>query len=228
MDQLRRLLAMLQKNLAKLSISHKLLIGSLVVIMLMTLFLVSQYAGSPKMVELLPGASADAQQKAQAYLVSAGLPHENTSGKIMVPAEKQLAIMAALAEAGRLPEDSAVTFRNVVERLNWMNPKSINDQIFNQALENTLAQCLRNFKGIDSATVVIDGPPAQGLGTSVKLPTASVIVFTKGGTALEPATVNAIAATVASAKAGMTPKSVNITDGSSGRHYTAQGDSDFS
>jgi flagellar biosynthesis/type III secretory pathway M-ring protein FliF/YscJ len=226
MDQLRRVLATIQKNLGKLTVSHKLLIGSLAVILLMTLFLVSQYAGSAKMVELLPGASAEAQQKALAYLENNGLPHTSDGGKIMVPAEKQLSIVAALAEAGRLPEDSATTFKNVVERQNWMNPKSLNDQIYNNALENTLAQCLRNFKGIEKATVVIDAPAAQGLGAAVRKPTASVVVVTRGGAPLEAATVNAIAATVASAKAGMDVKNVSISDGY--RHYTAKAESDFS
>lgn len=227
MEQLRRILSTIQENLGKLSVSHKLLIGSLAVILVMTLFLVSQYAGTAKMVELLPGASADAQQQAQAYLVGSGLPFSNKDGKLLVPAERQLAIIAALGEAGRLPEDSALTFRNVVESQNWMNPKSLNDQIFNTALENTLAQCIKKFRGIESATVVIDAPPPSGLGAAVRKPTASVIVFTRGGAALDPGTVSSIAATIASAKAGMEAKNVNISDGTTGRHYSAQDGQDF-
>jgi flagellar biosynthesis/type III secretory pathway M-ring protein FliF/YscJ len=227
MEQLKRVLATIQKNLGKLGVTHRLFILSLGVILLMTLFLVSQYAGSPKMVELLPGASGESQQKALAFLAERGYPHTNTDGKVMVPVEKQLTILAALGEAGRLPEDAALTFRNVVERQNWMNPKSLNDQIFNTALENTLAQCLKSFKGIEAATVVIDAPPAAGIGGGVRKPTASVIVFTRGGASLEAGTVNAIAATVASAKAGLDPKSVNISDGTSGRHYTARSEDDF-
>lgn len=227
MDQLKQVLTTIQKNLGKLTVSHKLLIASLAVILLMTLFLVSQYAGSPKMVEILAGASADAQQKAAAYLAASGFEHESREGKILVPAEKQFTIMAALAEAGRLPDDSSVTFRNMIMQQNWMNPKSLNDQIYNTALENTLAQCLRNFKGISDATVVIDAPPPAGLGASARKPSASVIVFTKGGGPLDNATVNAIAATVAGAKAGLDVTRVNITDGTTGRHYTAQTDRDF-
>jgi flagellar biosynthesis/type III secretory pathway M-ring protein FliF/YscJ len=227
MDQLKRVLATIQKQLGQLSATHKLLVASLAVILLMALFLVSQYAGSQKMVELLPGVPAEAQQKAVGFLVERGIEHTNEGGKVMVPAEKHLTILAALGEAGRLPEDAALTFRNVIEQQNWMNPKSLNDQIFNTALENTLAQCVRKFKGIESATVVIDAPPPAGIGRGVRKPTASVIVFTRGGAPLDGATVNAIAATVASAKAGMDPKSVNISDGTTGRHYSAQAATDF-
>lgn len=225
MDQFRRMLATIQKNLGKLNASHKLLVASLGVILLMTLFLVSQYAGSPKMVELLPGAPADAQQKALAYLQNSGITHTSEGGRIMVPAEKQLTVIAMLAEAGRLPQDAVTTFSNVIQQQNWMNPKSLNDQIYNNALENTLAQCLRSFKGVESATVVIDAPARTGLGASVQKPTASVILVTRGGQSLDAATVNAIAATVASAKAGLDPKNVTISDGM--RHYSVQTQADF-
>ena len=51
MNQLNRLLSGINRNLGSLTITHKLLIASLLVVSLMTLFLVSQYAGSAKLVE---------------------------------------------------------------------------------------------------------------------------------------------------------------------------------
>lgn len=227
MDQLRRLLTGINRNLGKLTVTHKLLIASLLVVSLMTLFVVSQYAGSAKMVEVLPGASADAVSKAQAYLDSAGLPYKAKDGKLLVPAERQVYIMSALGEAGKLPADASLTFKNYIDKQNWMNPKSENDRIFNTALENTLALVIKNFKGIESATVLIDAPEPRGIGSTFRKPVASVIVFTKGGTTLSAGTVAAIASTVASAKAGLEANSVNISDGTSGRKYTVQDAEDF-
>lgn len=227
MNQLNRLLSGINKNLGRLTIMHKLLIASLLVVLLMTLFLVSQYAGSPKLVEVMPGASADAVSKAQAYLDSVGLPYKARDGKLMVPAERQVAIMAALAEAGKLPADSTLTFKNYIDKQNWMNPKSENDRIYNTALENTLALVIKNFKGIESATVFIDAPEPRGIGSSFHKPVASVIVFMKGGASLNPASVAAIASTVASAKSGLEAKAVNVTDGTSGKKYSMQDDQDF-
>lgn len=227
MERLKQILATIGSQLGKLSVTHKLLIGSLVVVALMALFLVSQYAGSPKMVELLPGASADAIGRARAYLETAQLPYTNEGGKVMVPVERQMSILAALGEAGKLPDDASITFRNYIEKQNWMNPKSENDRIFNTALENTLALLIKNFNGIDTATVFIDAPEPRGIGATFRKPTASVIVFTRGGGALSQSTVDAIVASVVSAKAGLEPKSVNVTDGTTGRRFVARDDQDF-
>ncbi|MFN9994197.1 MAG: hypothetical protein ACK54H_12715, partial [Phycisphaerales bacterium] len=54
MDQLRRILDSIAKQLGALSATQKLLIGSLVVILGMTLFLVSQYAGKQTRVAPVP------------------------------------------------------------------------------------------------------------------------------------------------------------------------------
>ncbi len=226
MERLRGILTTIGSQLGKLSVTHKLLIGSLAVVGLMALFLVSQYAGSAKMVELLPGASADAVSRARAYLETSQLPHANTDGKLLVPVERQMSILAALGEAGQLPDDASLTFRNYIEKQNWMNPKSENDRIFNTALENTLALVIKNFKGIESATVVIDAPEPRGIGASFRKATASVIVFTRGSS-LSQSTVDAIAATVSSAKAGLDPTSVNVTDGTTGRRFASRNEADF-
>ena len=61
MDRLRTILGTISAHLGGLTTTHKLLIGSLAVIAAMALFLVAQYAGTPDMVELLPGAPAEAQ-----------------------------------------------------------------------------------------------------------------------------------------------------------------------
>jgi len=217
LDQIRRLLGNVSSQLGKLNASHRLLIASLAVVMLMALFLVSQYGGSP----------ADAVNRATSYLDSAALPYKIVDGKLMVPAERQLAIFGALGEAGKLPEDSSLTFRTYAEKQNWMNPKSENDRLFNTALENTLALVIKNFKGIDKATVVIDAPEPRGMGANFRKPTASVVVFTRGGSALSSVMVDAIAATVSSAKSGLEPRNVNVTDGTTGRRFTPREENDF-
>ena len=57
MDRLRLLLVTIRTHLGQLTATQKLLIGSGVVIMLMSLFLVSQYAGRPEMMRLGDAAS---------------------------------------------------------------------------------------------------------------------------------------------------------------------------
>lgn len=225
MDQLRRSLAVIQKQLGRLTGTQKWLIGCLVVVIAMTLFLVSQYAGGAKMTELLAGATPAEVSAAETYLKSAGVSCKRVGSKIMVPAEEHLSALALLGEAGKLPSDASITFKNYIEKQNWMNPRSTNDQIFNTALQNTLGESLRRFRGIESASVVIDAPEARGLGSTVKKPTAAVFVLTKGGRPLERTQVDAIAAYVASAKSGLEPTQVAISDGA--RKYSVRGEEDF-
>ena len=56
-----------------LGVTQKLLIGSGVVIMLMALFLVSQYAGRTRMMPLALGGDPDAKQQVATYLQASHL-----------------------------------------------------------------------------------------------------------------------------------------------------------
>ena len=60
MDALRRIYAKIAQQLGALGTTHKLLIGSLAVIAVMTLFLVSRYASRGTLVEFMPAATAAA------------------------------------------------------------------------------------------------------------------------------------------------------------------------
>jgi flagellar biosynthesis/type III secretory pathway M-ring protein FliF/YscJ len=181
MEQLRRSLTAIQKQLGRLTTTQKLLIASLIVVMAMTLFMVTQYAGAAKTTELLPGATPAEVAAAESFLKGSGVACTSVNGKLMVPTEHYTEALGRLAEAGKMPADSSVTLKNYIEKQNWMNPRSQNDQIFNSALQNTLAETLRHFKGVESATVFIDAQEPRGLGAAVKKPTASVLVMTRGG-----------------------------------------------
>src|SRR4051812_48771125 len=110
MDQLRKILATIQKYLGGMTATQKLLIGSVVVIMLMTLFLVSQYAGAPSLVEVWPGAAAEDQTRAMTYLKSAGFDPVNKNNTTWVSAAKRDDAFARLQLAGQQPANSTVVF----------------------------------------------------------------------------------------------------------------------
>lgn len=101
MEQVRNVLASVRKHLGGLNATQKLLIGSLIVILLMTLLLVSQYAGTAEMVELLPGATPEQQRQAAAFLASSNIPHKETSGgALLVPVDQRRAVQAQMVESG--------------------------------------------------------------------------------------------------------------------------------
>lgn len=228
MNPLRRALQTITSQAGKLGPTQRLLIASLGVIMVMTLFLVSQYAGKTAMVELLPaGTSEDVRLAAMNYAQDRGIAIKESGGALMVPPESRRMMLAGMNESGALSGDTSLLFSNIIEKQSWTNPKEINEQLYNVALQNELARTLAEFQGIKSATVVIDAPAPHGLGMAVRPPTAAVTVFTSGSSGLSQRLVDATAAFVSGAKAGLDITRVRVIDGSSGRQMRATSEEDL-
>ncbi len=222
MEQLRKALDRMKRELGRLSATQRMLIGSLGVILLMTLFLVSQYAGGRPMVELL---SADGQQETIHILRASDVRAELRDGKVFVPPESRRFALAALAERGALPDDTRILFDNLIDRQSWTNSREQNEQMYRIALQNELARVIGRFRGVRQATVVLDVPRPHGIGMIVREPTASVTVFTTLG-GLNQEMVDAIAHLVAGSQAGLDPANVRVIDGSSGRRFAANSGED--
>lgn len=226
MEQLRVVLATVRKYLGQLSPSQKLLIGSLVVIALMTLFLVSQYAGKADYVALLPGQPVADQAKAKAVLEGASFKYTDKNGQVMVPVESRVAALAMVGQAGKLPSDSSVLFKNILEKQSWAMSKQQNEQLYAIALQNELSEVISRFSGIESAKVIIDAPDPAGLGVVARKPTAMATVFPASGKALDQSTVDAVAYLIAGAKAGLDIDRVRVIDGTSGRQRRSRNPQD--
>lgn len=228
MDQLRRVLGLIGSQLGKLTPTQKLLIGSLCVIVLMAMFLVSQYAGQQRMVELIPTGTPEDQAKAADYLESAGIAYEfSATKKLMVAAERKYPTLARLAKAQALPGAAIIDRNSVLERQSWLDPKSVQDQKFLTALCNELGQVIRNFPGIERADVFIAAPETVGLGSPAKKPVATVTVFPVAGSKLDQSTVEALADLVSGTTTGLDAKNVNIIDGVNRRSYRAGAANEF-
>lgn len=216
MGQLRQALETISAQVGKLSTTQRLLIGSLCVIMVMTLFLLAQYSAKPMMVPLLPGQGSDVQVEAASYLSTTGVRYDDSSGVVMVRPEDAAAARAQLVQNGRMPGDTSLLFESIIDLQSWTNPKELNEQIYNMALQNELAGMLSAFQGIRSAAVVIDAPPASGLGMATRVPTATVTVVTDSGGAMGQGLVDAVARAVAGAKSGLEATRVNVIDAATG------------
>lgn len=227
MDQLRNIWATVRKQLGALTPSQKLLIGSLGVIVLMTLFLVTQYAGGGRTVELLPGVETAHQQRAARFLDSRGIDHELRDGRIYIAEPRRSAALAMLSEAQELPDDTTILFGNLIERQSWTNSRQQNDQLFLIALQNELSRQISQWRGIRDARVLLDVPEPHGLGAAVRQPTASVTIFSDSGAAIRQETVDAIAHAVAGARAGLEVDKVRVIDGVNGRQRSATREDDL-
>lgn len=228
MERLKQAWGTIAEQLGKLSPSQKVLIGSLAIILLMALFLVSQYAAAPKMVPLVTGGTGEDQQRIAEFLEGRGVPYQTKDGRIVVAAERHYAVLAQLQQASALPADKKLLFPSLFDGQSWMRSRGELDQRYTIALGNELAQIIRHFPGVSDAAVMISvADQRAGLGSAARRPTAQVTVFTRTGTAIDQPTVDALADLVAGSVAGIEAGDVKIVDGTNRRRYRAGSVGDF-
>lgn len=212
MDQVQRVLAEIRTYLGKLSVTQRLLIASTIVIAVMTLFLVTQYAAGPTLVSL-PGIPPQDQPRVLRALQSASFNAQMRDGGIVVPKGTQADALALLGESGDLPDDTTILFNNLTSKQDWRQSREQHRQQAVFALQNELGRIIGKFSGVRSASVIIDSPERQGLGRTSRDPTASVTVFPQNGLPLDQNTVDAVASLVAGARSGLQVKNVRVIDG---------------
>lgn len=221
MDRFRHIIENMQTQLGSLTGSQKLLAGSLVVIALMTLFLVSQYAGNQQMISLV---SDDPNINLVQTLRGAGINARVENDTIVVPPSEQRRAVATLAQAGQLPGDTTILFSNLMEFQDWKNPRQQNRQQYLLALQNELARVVSLYPSVSSAQVFIDAPEPSGLGRAAQAPTASVNVVTTDQSGLKQSSVDAIARLVSGPVSGLTPDRVEVLDPTGPRRVTNEDD----
>jgi flagellar M-ring protein FliF len=227
LDHLRSILATIQRSLGGLGTTQKLLIASGMVIMLMALFLVSQYAGKSQMMPLSLGSDPDARQQVANYLQASnwqsGRDYQmGTGGTIMVRPEIKYQLAAEMTEGGALPSGSELFFASLFEVQKFTMTKGQLEESSRIALQNELARTLTHFKAIDRATVNLSIPPVKGLGANHTKGKASVTVSTVGDQSLGQTTVDAIARFVAGANARINLTDVEVINASNGKAHKAR------
>lgn len=226
MESLRSVISTIGTYLRRMTPTHRLLVASMAVIVALSLGLVALWSGRSGMVELLPGSGGADLQRAGEALRSAGVRHEVRGGRLLVSPQERDRALAVVGEAGRLPTDSAQLFKNILERQTWHTSRQQSEQLYLVDLQTLLARVISKFRGIESANVVLHLPQASNLGSAAPRPTASVTVWTASGEPLPQTTVDAIAAVVAGAHAGLDRSRIRVVDGSTGRERRPTGEGD--
>jgi flagellar M-ring protein FliF len=210
-------------QLRGLTPTAKLLIGSLMIILVMSLFLVSLYAGNTDMVPLglRPDVGNDVKAQVVGYLQAHDIPFEDHGGDVRVPADRTIGILAQLSER-QLIDGDEISFETLVADESPFRTRDQTRQRYLIAKMNVLGGMIGQMTGIDRAKVVIDQPEgAQGIGRSNIASSASVSVQTRGGE-LSQQQVDAIAHLVARSHAGLRPDNVAIIDARTGRSLSAR------
>ena len=102
MNAAQRTFQSIGTQLKELPSTAKMLVFSLMVILTLSLFLVAQFAGRPSMVPLPLDLDADGRTAVLAYLQRSGIPYRERNGRLMVPAEREYAVLAQLTERERM------------------------------------------------------------------------------------------------------------------------------
>ena len=217
MERLRQTLTFTAEQLQRLTVSQRLLIGSLVVIMLMTLFVVQQYTSEAPLAPLVKNATAEELGEVEAFLMNANVRYEVRGGEVLVEAERRRGLQAQLASQGKMPSDNTLYFNELIDKQSWVKTTLQTHQMNTIARQNELSLIISNMSGITRASVIMDVPMRRGLGKADRPPTASVTVF---GNGIDQDTVDAVAHLVSSSTSNLSIDQV--------RQFTARTDDDFS
>jgi len=214
MEILQRYLARVQAQLKGLTISQRLLVGLLVVVMAGTIYFLVLWSAKPEMVALNPlPMSAEEISRAETYLKSSKYQYEVVGDKIMVPAEKVYAITGAMLAAQVLPNDTTAIMARLIENDNFFKPDAQKVREWTWATQETLARILRLFPYIENSNVIIARGERPGLGRAAVPSSASVWVKVRGGESLTPKQVVAIVDIVRRAVPGLGREDVTLSDG---------------
>ncbi len=211
MDFLRNQFLRIQLQLKALSATQRMLAGSLVVIMVMTLFYWTKYAGDAEMEPVLDQAlAAEDVSRIQAALQSKGIPFKNVGDRLMVPTDRKMEVMADLAYAQLLPRDTKSAFDEIISKTSPLDTSSREQQFFNRAKEMTLAQIIKNFPGVSTAAVMLDQSAKRMIGEQSVVPTATVSINMRSGGKADQKLVDAAADLVAGAVAGLSKGQIHV------------------
>jgi flagellar M-ring protein FliF len=219
MDWVRKWATQIQAHLSDLSVSQKLLIATLGVVVMASVFVVALYAGRPQMAPVIDQSlSSSEQARITAYLDSRRIRYKVEGDRVMIPAERQAEVLAGLQLQQLLPEDTSQGFATLIETQTWWQSSAQNHQMYMIALQNELSAIVRKMRSVHDAKVIISEPRDTGFGATHKQPSASVNVQMATG-AMNEKLADAMAGLVAGAVAELTPENVTVIDAEAGRQF---------
>ena len=210
MDFLKSQFERIQQQIAALTPSQKMLTGTLVAIMVMTLLWWGRYAGSAEMEPVLDQAlNQDDLGRIEATLSQKQIEYRITGDKILVPSERKIEALSILGYNGALPKDTANGFDDIIKQLSPWDGAGRQNAMFNHGKELTLSRIISHFPDVSSAVVVIDPRTERHIGGDIDS-TATVMVQMKPGTRVGKQLVKAAASVVAGAQSGLAMKNIRV------------------
>lgn len=198
-----------QEQLAGLSASQRMLSGALLVIMVMTMYWWSLYAGKAEMAAVLDqGLSAEDINSIRARLRGMGIDCQVSGDRILVPADRRDEVFADLAFSQMLPQDTRSAFDAMIAKTNPFMSSVQTQAMMNDARQTTLNGILCRFPRVNHAVVMIDAKRERG--PNGVEPSATVSMSMRSGAVPDSKLVNAAADLVAGAVANLKRSNIRV------------------
>jgi flagellar biosynthesis/type III secretory pathway M-ring protein FliF/YscJ len=226
MDLLKSQFERIQQQLGELTASQKMLAGSLVAVMVLTLMFWGRYAGESELEPLLAQAMAPEDLKRiSQQLDQGGVKYELSGDRILVPADKQAKIMATLVMADALPQNTSNGFDEIIKKISPWDGQDRQDKMFQRGKELFLSEVIGNFPDVLRAQVSVDKTSKRVIGATAPVePTAFVNITMKPGTKATKKLVHAAARIVSGAQAGLPLRNIQVVV--NGAHHRVLDDGD--
>jgi flagellar biosynthesis/type III secretory pathway M-ring protein FliF/YscJ len=183
MDFVKTQLDRIQKQLAGLTASQKMLAGCLVAIIVLTVMWWGRYAGTPEMTPLFETAmTPEENAKTKRVLEARGYVVEITADNLVaVPAAKATSALADLAAVNALPKNRKIDFDTLLKGVTPFTSESMSNAHLLNYKNSKLAEIISGMRGVRDASVVIDTTKDFRLGGGGVKPSAAVYIQMEDG-----------------------------------------------
>ena len=211
MEFLRRVLEQIKTQLSALTVSQRLFIGTLLIIMCAAIAAMVWYAGQREQVPLLNQPFPQKElQRIAAKLDTLGEEYTIQGDRILVPQSEQKRLIAKLAYAGDLPEDTSIGWALLLEDSDIWTPESVRENKKLIVKQEVLRGIIEQFPGVDSARVLINEGGKRSLRNTMPTATASVMVQLSPSAGSTKQLATSIAALVAGSTTNLRRENVQV------------------
>jgi flagellar M-ring protein FliF len=222
MEFLKRNLTQIQSQLGSVSFATKWLIGSLVVIMLLVGGMLVYWGGSADLVPV-DGLATGTTAEAVTILEADGINTRVSGGELLVAKDELHQAVASLSRGGRLNPNASAAFDQLLAKdsTTWMDSSTDKNRKYLLAKGHFLSAVVGSFPNVETASVILDKPQANGFGVTHVDPSASVMVTMRPGNKVTRQMADTMIHMVSSAVAGLQDQHVTISDTLNSRSFTA-------
>jgi len=219
MQFLTKAFAQIREHLGTLNTRDKLLFGLLIAVMAACFVWLIQVTATPELVSLLDQDISAQLPTIQNRLDMWEVTYRVENNRILVRRQERDNLLARLQFAKALPKDTREGWRKLIEETNMWTPAKVQDQRWQLAQQEHLAQVAGQMPGVGYAEVIINPGSKRGFsGGPSSDPSASVYLQMGAGGKPSKKLIEAVADLVAGAVHRLERDRVNvIVDGASYR-----------